>query len=160
MSDAQMTEKDNVVPLFKTFEEMQRDEEAILADFEKDWHGAFKAFEVASDAVLDDEAPLAKVITTPAPLVALQKSGAIAALSKLDWSLAAEVETMFKNFAAVSAEHRRLKKKIEAGHKAMQNLENARRAAIERRDERMFGHGALRRRSQRFASAHARRNPS
>ena len=152
-------DREKIVVLFKTFEDLHRDEEAILADFEKDWEGAFKVFEVARAAVLDDKAVLAKVVdTTPSPFDALKKSGRFAALKKLDPGLAATIDEMSAKFAVVVAEHNRLKKEITAGREAIKNLNCARRAAIIKRDERMFGFGALRRRSQRFASAHARKN--
>jgi len=149
-----------IVPLFKTFEQLQADEEAIRADFEKDWNGAFEVFKVASAAVLDGSGePLAKIVDTESsPLTALKKSGAIDALAKLDPGLTVQVVEMMVKFAAVSAEQAHLKKEITAGREAIRNLNNARRAAIEKRDERMFGHGALRRRSQRFASANERKN--
>jgi hypothetical protein len=144
---------------------LQRDEELILADYLADWDAAWKAFEIARAAVLgeDDGAALAKIVdTTTSPLAAvLAKRGARAALEKLEPGLAATIEKVSTEFAIVSslaAENRRLIKKIVAGREVIENLEKAQKAAIDRRDERMFGHGALRRRSQRFASAHLRKS--
>jgi len=159
MSDATNKMENVIVPIFRTFEELQSDEDAILAGFEEDWQQAFKVFEGARDAVLEDKATLAKVVDTePSPFAALKKSGRFAALKKLDPGLAAKIDEMSAEFAVVVAEHKRLKKEITAGCEAINNLNDARRAAISKRDERMFGFGALRRRSQRFASAHERRN--
>ena len=155
-----MTEGNNIVPIFKTFDELQHDHDEIRKDFENDWLEAFKIFDVARAAVLDeDKATLAKIVDTePSPFAALKKSGALAALAKFDPELSAKIDKMSSEFAVVVAEHNRLKKEITAGREAIKNLNDGRAAAIQKHDERLFGFGALRRRSQRFASAHERKN--
>jgi hypothetical protein len=142
---------ENVVVIFRTFEELQRDQDLILADFEKQWQDAWDAFEVARDALRaeDEGGTLAKVIATP-----FFAARTLAALTKFDPSLRAEIDELSSQFAKVAAEHHRLTKQ----HEVLQNLESARKAAIEKRDGRLYGFGKLARRSQRFASAHERKN--
>jgi hypothetical protein len=160
MGDEQpMIEETNIVPLFKTYEELISDEKKILADCETESEAAFKAFEVARDAIISDDVALAKVVdTTVSPLAALKKFSRYAALAKLYPALFAQIETMSNQFAVVSAEHKALKKQISTKREVIQTLENARKAAIDKRDGRLFGLTALAKRSMRFASAHERRN--
>jgi hypothetical protein len=153
-------DRENIVVLFMTYEDQKRDEEAILVDFILDWDAAWEKFETARDAILyGSAAPLAKVIdTSDSPLAALKKSGKLAKLAKLDPSLAKKVEAISNEFAIVEAEHVRMTKQFDARNSAIKNLEDAKRAAIDRRDRRLYGLGAVAKRSQRFANAHERRN--
>jgi hypothetical protein len=149
---------ENVVVLFKTFEDLKRDEDLILKECSAQWDDAFSAFEVARDSVLaGDGAALAKVVDTASSFAALKKSGRYAALKKLDPSLCAKIDKISSEFAIVAAEHHRLKTEITAKLEVIQTLHNARAAAIEKRNDRLYGNTALARRSLRFAMASDRR---
>jgi hypothetical protein len=126
-----MSEENKIVPLFKTFEEMQRDEEEILKDFAAEWEHAYVLNDMAFAAIENDETAMAKFAGQPE--MALAK---------------AEVERQESKYSGDTL----------ARVKATAALAKRLRAAVEKRDARLYGLSALAKRSMRFASAHARRS--
>ena len=126
MSDANIS-TENVVVLFKTFEDLKRDEDLILKEYAAEWEKAYVIFDMTEAALNNDAGALAKFI---GPDLALAK-----------------------------AEAERLKSKYTAPEtQAMVTLVKSLKAAVDKRNERLFGYTALAKRSLRFASAHGRRN--
>jgi hypothetical protein len=128
MSDAPTG--DNIVQLFKTYEQMHADECAIYKEHYDAWHAAYHRWDLVKAALADDP---------PAELAKLAAGDGELALAKSD---AARLKTTccYPDVAA-DAE---LAKKL--------------RALEEKNAERLFGLSALAKRSMRFASAHGRRN--
>jgi hypothetical protein len=119
-----------LIVLFKTFEELQRDECAIYKEHYDAWHAAYRHWDLIMAALANDENELTKLAAGGAELE-LAKSEA-ARLKKRHGELAE-----FYTSAALAKQLREL---------------------VEKRNERLYGHSALSKRSVRFASAHARRN--
>jgi hypothetical protein len=148
--------KDNVVPIFKTFDELQADESAIATDATREWNEANQAF----DAAMSKVAALRK---NPPGDISAAYTSTIAALKKLAKQSPATASTcnsMIHDLAAL--EKRRIEFVGElaisrAETDALSKLIGARKAALEKRDRRMFGFGALAKRSQRFATAQMNR---
>ena len=115
-----------IVPLFQTFEQLQSAEQEIAADFFKDWHAAMACYEMRQAVISGDTNELAKF------------DGAEVELAK-----------------AVVAES--VKKYHSHGHtliamaSSQSTLTAELLAALDRRDERMFGLGAVAKRSARFS---------
>jgi hypothetical protein len=126
MSNAPITE-DNVVVLFKTFEDLKRDEDQILSEYEAEWAKAYSVWDMTNAAIDDDATAMAK--------------------------FAGPEMTLAKTEAA------RLKAKYRVPEtQAMVTLVKSPKAAVEKRNDRLFGYTALARRSMRFASAHANKS--
>ena len=147
----------NIVPLFKSFDELQADESAIATDVERDWNAANAAYDdaMAKVAALKKNPPGDISEAYAKTLSALKK------MAKLDPSSASTCNKMIQDIAALEIRRIDVAGKLaisQAEKDALANLIGSRKAAIEKRDERMFGHGALARRSQRFATAHANKN--
>jgi hypothetical protein len=124
------TTEDNVVVLFKTFEELQRDERQIVADLDGDLDEILRRCELAIIGLEGDSTELAKL------------GGADQQLAK-----SAATRLLFENHNCDTAAR-------------MQAHNECLRAAIEARkkaDKLMHGHGALCRRSARRAAAVARK---
>jgi len=153
-----MTGETNIVVLFKTFEDLQRDEDEIVADFQREWDDANAAFDLTYKTITADEAALTKW-AAPAyepPPHFLKNPQRRAALNALDSKLCAKLDAMYSNMVALAATQANLKKEISielTKREAVTTLDNARKAALAKCNERMFGLGALARRSRRFASA-------
>jgi len=128
MSDAQMT-GENIVVLFKKFEDLQRDEQKILHEFCCEWEAAYKRFDVVQAAISGDNAALAKFDGTE---VALAKSDVERSIKKFGDTGVADVGSVAKLAADL-------------------------KAAVEKRNGRLFGFTALGKRSMRFAMAQDRR---
>jgi hypothetical protein len=160
MGDKMREEK--IVPLFLTYEQLEQDEINIAADYQKEWDGAWKSFDVTRTALLAEENVLEKSVDrTPGAFANLKREKWYGALKKLDPSLAAQVDEVASRFAILEAENRRLAKnhKLElAKRKAVETLRNAQNAANDKRSERLYGLGSIAKRSMRFAAAHERRN--
>jgi hypothetical protein len=122
------TEGNNVVPLFKTFEQLREQECEIFKSHYDAWHAAYRRWDLVKAAIADDENELTKLAAGGDEL-ALAKSDAV-----------------------------RLRKSYNPELSATCELASALRALCERRNERLFGLGTLAKRSMRFASAHERRN--
>jgi hypothetical protein len=154
MSDSGST----VVPLFKTFDELQADESAIAVDVEREWNEANQAF----DAAMSKVAALKK---NPPGDISEAYTGTIAALQKMakqNPSTASTCATMIQDLAALEKRRIGLAGELaiaRAETDALAKLIGTRKAVIEKRDRRMFGFGALAKRSQRFATAQMNRSP-
>jgi hypothetical protein len=151
-----MIKESNIVPIFKTFDQLQSDETAIAVDVEREWNDANDAFDAAM-------AKVARLKKAPPGDIGDDYNRTIAALKKFaqqNPSAASTCNSMIKELAAF--EIRRIDVEGElaisrAETDALSRLVAARKAVIEKRDRRMFGHGALAKRSQRFATAHMHR---
>jgi hypothetical protein len=121
-------EETNIVPLFKTFDELDRDEHAIALAFYNEWQAAYRRWDLVKVVLADDNVTLTKLDVGDIEL-AMAKSAAGKFRSRRDPTIGADAE-----------------------------LAAALRAACEKRDARMFGFGALAKRSQRFASAQLNRS--
>jgi hypothetical protein len=155
--------EDKIVPLFRTYEQLEQDEIDIAADYEKEWEEVFKVFDLTRTALLAEENVLAKSVDrTPGAFADLKKLKWYVALKKLDPSLAAQVDEVASKFAILEAENRRLAKNLKlelAKRQAVETLKKAQNAANNKRSERLYGLGSIAKRSVRFAAAHERRNP-
>jgi hypothetical protein len=129
MTDAINTE--NVIVLFKTFEDLKRDEDQILSEYEAEWAKAYSVWDMTNAAIDDDATAMAKFA---GPEMTLAKAEAARLKSKCNGSIAV------------------------ANSGAMVTLVTSLKAAVEKRNTRLFGFGALAKRSQRFASARASEN--
>jgi hypothetical protein len=128
MSNAEIN-MENVVVLFKNFEDLKRDEGQILKEYAAEWERAYVMFDMTEVAFNKDETALAKF------------DGADLALAK------SEAERLRSSGSMTTA-------KVQA----LVTLTKSLKAAVDRRNDRLFGHTALAKRSMRFASAHARRS--
>ena len=117
----------NVVPLFKTFEELHRDEIAIFKHHHDEWTAAFRQWDLVCAALQNDEGELTKLAGAGAEL-----------------SIAKAAAARFKAHPAPELA-------------AAADLAKRLRALAEDRDERLFGLGDVAKRSLRFASAQQRR---
>jgi hypothetical protein len=126
MSNAEIS-MENVVVLFKSFEDLKRDEDLILKEYAEDWEKAYRIFDMTTAALNNDAAALAKFV---GPELALAK---------------ADAERIKSKFAVPDVQ-------------AMVTLVKSLKAAVDKRNARLFGCTALAKRSLRFASSHARKN--
>jgi hypothetical protein len=125
MSDA--NNMGELIVLFKSFAELQRDEDLILKQYAAEWERAYVIYDMTEAALNSDKTALAKFA---GPELALAK-----------------------------AEAARLKSKYRAPEtQAMVTLVKSLKAAVEKRNDRLYGHTALAKRSMRFAMAQDRRN--
>jgi hypothetical protein len=146
----------NIVPLFKTFDELERDQLEIIEQFRTDWDAAWKTFEAARSAIETDKAALAKLGDEPP-----DRSLTLAPLTKAEpyASVYKTYNDLVSEFARVKAENRRLKARLNielAKRQAVATLKMSREAAIRKRDERLWGHSTVAKRSARFANAQSR----
>jgi hypothetical protein len=151
-----MTGEGKIVPIFKSFDGLQADETAIATDVVREWNEANAAFDDAMSKV-------AALKKNPPGDISAAYSSTITALKKLasqNPSTASTCRQMIVDLAALE------KRRIEAvGETAIARAEidaarklvDARKAVLNKRDERMFGFGKLARRSQRFATAQLNR---
>jgi hypothetical protein len=123
-----MIEGSNIVPLFKNFAELQRDEDEILKQYAAEWERAYVIYDMTEAALNNDATALAKFAASPE--MALAKS---------------EAQRLRSRYAAPETF-------------AMVTLVKSLKAAVEKRNDRLYGHTALAKRSMRFAMAHDRRN--
>jgi hypothetical protein len=128
MSESTIAEDTKIVPLFRTYAEMQQDECAIYKEHYDAWHAAYRRWDLVNAALADDDTELNKLAASD-PEMALAKSDA-----------------------------ERLRKLYHPEISATAELASTLRKLCEKRNERLYGLGALARRSQRFASAHANRS--
>jgi hypothetical protein len=131
MSSAPMTDEENIVVLFKTFEDLKRDEDKIIGEYEAEWAKAYSVWDLTRAVIDDDKTELAKFAA--APELALIKADVAASVKK------------YKDTAVANAH-------------ATAVCAASLRAAVEKRNNLLFGYSALAKRSLRFASAHASRN--
>jgi hypothetical protein len=147
----------NVVPIFKTFDQLQADEHAIHVELVRDWNNANDSF----DGAMSKVAALKK--NPPGGEISTEYTGIVAGLkkfSKLNPSSASTCAELIRDVAAIEIHRIDAVGRLaisRAETNAIANLIAARAAALNKRDENMFGFGALKRRSQRFASAHLNR---
>ncbi len=120
---------ENVVVLFKKFEELQRDEDEIMREFLAEWEGAYQKFDVVQAAINGDNTTLAKFDNAE---VSLAKAEVASSIRKFGDTKVAEVSSVAK-------------------------LAGDLKAAVEKRNGRLFGFTALGKRSMRFAMASERR---
>jgi hypothetical protein len=144
------------VPIFKSFDQLQADETAIAVDVVREWNEANNAYDAAMSkvAALKRNPPGDISATYTKTIAALNK------LARLDPANAATCYRMIQDLAAL--EKRRIVLEVDmaierAELDAASKLMDARKAVVDRRDERMFGFGKLARRSQRFATAQLNR---
>jgi hypothetical protein len=120
----------NVVPLFKTFEQLQSDEAEILADYEAELDAAVKADDLARAGLGIDKDELSKLNTVDRELA---KAAADRLLGEARGDVAiAKANLRTEGLTAI-------------------------RDALRKRNERLFGIGELAKRSRRFATAASRR---
>ena len=129
MSETTITE-DNVVVLFKKFEDLQRDEAEITGEFMAEWERAYRKFDIVQAAINGDHVALAKFAD---PEVALAKS---------------QVEGSIKTFGDT----------LVARVRSVATLASALKDAVSKRDGRLYGVTEVAKRSRRFAMAQDRRN--
>jgi hypothetical protein len=129
MSDSGST----IVPLFRTFEELQADEDQIHQDSAREWDEANKAFDAA----------MAK---TAAPAAANDLSEgccraitALKAMAKLNPNTALDCAKMIADLLDIDASQRAQQNQLNA----LTALINARKAALDKRDQRVFGFRAF-----------------
>jgi hypothetical protein len=118
----------DIVPIFKTFEQMRTEEHRIARDHFDKWHAAYRQWDLIKATLADDGTELTKLAGDDTE-TALAKSEA----SRLKKSYGECAE-----FFADCALARRL------------------RTLVDQRSEKLYGLGALAKRSQRFASVQAR----
>jgi hypothetical protein len=125
-----VTEENKIVPLFKNFEQLHEEECVIYKEHYDAWHAAYRKWDLIKAALADDTAELNKLAAGDAEM-ALAKSEAA-----------------------------RLKKqyRYHPDFYATADLVNTLKALVEKRDGRLFGLGAVAKRSMRFARAHASKN--
>jgi hypothetical protein len=151
-----MTKELNVVPIFKTFDELQDDETAITVDVVREWNEANDAFDAAM-------AKVAALKKNPPGDISAGYTRAVEGLKKLallDPANASICYLIIQDLAAFEKKRIVLEGEhaIELAEKsALAQLLDARKAVVEKRDERVFGFGKLARRSQRFATTHMHR---
>jgi hypothetical protein len=150
------SEETKVVPIFKTFDELRADESAIATDTERQWNEANQAYDAAMSkvAALKKNPPgdISDGYTTT--MAALKK------LANLDPSTASTCAKMIQEIAALEIRRIDLAGELaiaRAETSALSQLVAARKAVIEKRDQRLFGFRALAKRSQRFATAQLHR---
>jgi len=149
----------NVVPIFKTFDDLQADEQQILADLEREWNEANEVFDsaMAKTAVLKKDMP-----TDGDSSQGYHRAVAgLKALAKLNPSNASSCAKMIADLTDIEMSHRAVAAEMQnrlAKKEALVGLLRARNAAVEKRDQRLFGFGALAKRSQRFATAQLNKN--
>lgn len=122
------------MPLFRSFEDLQRDEQRALQDFGKEWTGAFATFDLAGIVVEKMKAALASAPTAKNDT------------SEIGVAHSEEVDRLRKAYDIEAARHN-----------ALAALVEKLKAAVERRNERLYGMTAVAKRSMRFASAQQRR---
>ena len=127
------TMESNVVPLFRTFTELQHDQHQIMSDYFADWERAYEIWDIAKAAMDGDASALAKFTQSDSAHVALAKSEAHRS------------KTLYGDLAVAES-------------RALAKLVASLKAAVDKRNDRLFGHTALARRSMRFAMAQERRN--
>jgi hypothetical protein len=145
-------EEENVVVLFRTFDELASDEAKIIAEYHQEWEQAYKAYDAAQSAVA---ASLAKVI--PYDPHISKMFGALKKLAQEMPERRSEIETMSADLTELAAGSATLKRRL-AEQQALTSLSRSLATAVTKRDERLYGFGALARRSQRFANAQARKS--
>jgi hypothetical protein len=119
----------NIVVLFRTFEDLQRDEQKIMKDYFAEWEAAYARFDVAQAAINGDNTALAK-------------------FADADVSLAkAAVESSIRKYGDTGV----------ADVGSVARLASDLKASVTKRDERLYGMSALAKRSRRFAMASERR---
>jgi hypothetical protein len=146
-----MSQSEVVVPLFRTFAELARDEEQILADYHGEWSQAYKAYDAQSAVAV----PLAKVVTDDPRISAM--FAALKKLAKLMPERRAEIETMSADLTELAAGSATLKRRL-AEQQALTSLSRSLQTAVAKCEGRLHGFGALARRSQRFANAQMRKS--
>jgi hypothetical protein len=151
MSNANM---ENVVPLFMTFEDLQSTEQTIWAEFCAEWDSAYKHY---------DEVIASLPACPPNPVIKFRKpkdadlSKALAQAT----TPAERREILAKALheAKIATDH--LTKQVEfnsAKHEALNTLIASLKAAVSKRNERLYGTTAVAKRSLRFATARNRGN--
>jgi hypothetical protein len=122
-----ISDQENVVPLFKTFEELHRDEVAIYQEHYSEWHRAYARWDVTLAVLKNDNTALAKCA------------------GNADFDIAkAEAQSLKKQHGDLA--------EFYANSALIKQL----RALVDKRNERLFGLGEVARRSARFASVQRR----
>jgi hypothetical protein len=149
--------EDNVVPIFKNFFELQHDEDEIISEFRAEAEKACQALELAKAAIARNEAAeLAKLQETAATEQRLPPR-----LSKVEphGSILVKMHDLQEKLSSLTAAQKQTKARAEAYlAKVAANaaMVEALQSAITKRNDRLYGHSKLAKRSQRFASAHLR----
>jgi hypothetical protein len=141
---------EKIVPIFLTFDQLQVEENAIHADLVKDWNAANEAYDaaIAKNLVLKKSAP------------DIDSQVAISGLRDFAKANPAQrdiCEKLISDVRGIAISLHMAQVDL-AEKQAVFDLKKARCDAVERRDGRLFGFGALRKRSQRFASAQLNRS--
>jgi hypothetical protein len=132
-----MIQESNIVPLFKTFEELQRDEQEIIADFNAEIDAAQKLLDLTFTALRQDTEALRKFDSADQALAKATADRLIAdnrgrpALAKVDPDTIVALAKFDAKTVALTAV----------------------RDALLKRNHRIFGHDALSRRSARHTAA-------
>jgi hypothetical protein len=144
------SEGNKIVVLFKTFTELARDEEQIIADYYADWEQAYKVYDAAQSAVA---APL---VVTDDPRI----SAMFAALKKLAKQMPerrSEIEKASADLTELATGSATSKRRL-AERQALTSLSRSLQTAVAKCEGRLHGFGALAKRSQRFANAQMRKS--
>ena len=113
----------------KEFEDLKKNEDLILKEYADEWKAAYTRFDLAQAAISGDGTALAKFDNAE---VAMAKAEVANAVRKYGTARVADVRSVARLVAEL-------------------------KAAVERRDDRLFGVGKLAKRSQRFAMASERK---
>lgn len=145
--------KEVVVPLFRSYAELQEDEAKIMSEYATAWEAAFVCHDLA-------EVEIAKMESAPAG-ASLYKSDPIdQIITKLaGHGIADNLKLIKSSFEDLRDRNRDLKKQLEiivARRKAQADLIAGLKAAVQKRDDRLFGLGDVAKRSLRFASVQRR----
>ena len=124
------TSENNIVVLFRSFDELAQEQHEIEAQYHIDWHKAYAVYDRTIAALEGDDTALAKF---EAPEIALAKAEA-ARLKSENWRISLA--------------------KMDVVRKLAETLV----ALTDARNERLYGFNALVKRSVRFAAAQERRH--
>jgi hypothetical protein len=130
MSDAPENMENNVVPIFRTFDDLKHKEQRIMGEFLSEWEGAYRKFDAVQAAISGDSTALEKFATDEV----------VVAKYAVDNSIRKYGDAAVANIQSTATLAKTLK------------------AAVDRRNERLFGLGALAARSLRFVTALQRRH--
>lgn len=142
-----------IVPIFKTFDELQSDEDKIVSEYYAEYERANEAFDsaMAKTVMLKKSAPRDDACGGYGRAVK-----GLRALAKANPSQRATCEQMIADLGEIAMKFRIQlhKSRVElAERQAVADLLQARRDALEKCEGRLFGFRKLAKRSQRFASA-------
>jgi len=157
-----MNHEDKIVPIFESFEALQKREQQIADDFVAEWAAAYAEWHGTLDAIKLMKSDIASAEPPPLKKFAWQTDDeTLAALSESSRAQIKSIKDLVEAHShKMGVGTALLNKKIaiiRAEQNALEILLDAREAAIERRNEGLCGVGDAARRSHRFAMAASRK---